>query len=530
MIEVSFERGPLGLPSRLADTIGGKPLLWWTVKKALMIEGVSRVYVAGLSEDAPRVRELLGGLQYEFTAVPAVGSVAGPDYVRRRKWALGSWQGGLNEATVFSEEGHPAGMLEVARKAGAGSVIKLPAAGPLADAAEAARVIEELSEDAPFRMTNAPPGLGIEVYSRPIIEQMIRKKALIDTVLKLNLQNPLRDPTLIGLVHAARQDVSFARGRFLGDSARGWALLEGLYRQWGEAWLEKTAAEVAEAYYADADLVRGRFPREVEIEVTTAGNAGQPAPEERPEAVMDVALFGKALQGLDEADDVLLTLGGYGDPLMHPEPAALFDAAKAAGVFGIHVHTDGLSLDGENIETLAKSEVDVVSVALDAATEETFEKVKGRRGLEEVAQRVEELMHASVGRGYPFVVPEFTKQAVNRGELEAFFERWYQVAGWAVVRTQDDPEAGLKEEAPLPLLLGRRVPCEHLFERMFVLVDGRVPVCIRDCTARKPLGNVVRDELGELWRGEEMAGLVKAHTRGEFGAFELCGNCKRWLV
>ncbi len=530
VIEVAFDTGPLGTRSRLADEIGGRPLLWWTVKKALAIEPVSKVYLAGRPADSSRVKHLLGDLSYEFLPVERTGSPAGENFARLRKWAVNSWQGGLGGATVFSEECLPASMLAVAKKADAGAVIKMSAHGPLADADLAARMARDYDPNLMVKLSNSPPGLGVEIYSADLAARMAKSGGSMDDILRLDLERPVREPSVMGIFTLAANEAAFTRARFLGDTARSFALLEALHARFGEEWINVPAVEIVRAYESDAALARWEFPREVEIEVTTAWEADSPfrtAIGERPAAHMEPELFARILENLSGVDDLCVTLGGNGDPLLHPELEALLNAAEVYGTFGLHIHTDGQAIDHHMVEILPASRVDVVSVALDAATEETYKRIKGKGSLADVSKRIDTLIRATDGKG-PVVVPAFTLQEANRAEQEDFFKTRYASIGWTVIRRQDDFAGRIPGKVPLPLTLGRRGVCEHLLERMYVAADGGIGACVQDYDASLDAGSA--PDLADAWGGGALCGLVEGHARGDFNTFPLCAKCKRWCM
>ena len=50
---------------------------------------------------------------------------------------------------------------------------------------------------------------------------------------------------------------------------------------------------------------------------------------------------------LSAADDARIVFGGIGDPLLHPDFAAIVESAHRAGIGAIAVETDLLEIDAE---------------------------------------------------------------------------------------------------------------------------------------------------------------------------------------
>jgi hypothetical protein len=529
VVRVSFREGPLGHKSRLADKIGGNPLLWWTLKKAASMKNVSQVFILADGVEARRAVQTAGGLPVEIIEHGVQAGPARRRFIRLRKWALNSWQGGIANASIFGEDLDPAGMLAVAKKTRSDFVMKLSAYGPLADDDFTGKMAEDLDARLPLKLSNSPPGLAAEIYSLDILKKMLNARGGIEGLLQYDLGGlksaPMPEPSTMAYFALASQDVAFTRTRFLGDTARSFALLESLYEKFGSEWISKGADEIVRAYSADTGLRRWKYPREVEFEISTSATASSPARRalgQRTQAFMEPETLHAALDSLKEADDLCVTLGGYGDPLAHPDLPAILDAA--AGAFGIHLHTDGALLDDAKIELLSKSAVDIITVAIDAATEESFKRQRGGGSLAEHTEKMRSLAAACRPDG-PFVVPSFTATQSTLAEQEQFFRTWYPDVGWVVAKRLDDIAGLIREDVPLPLTLGKRGICEHLLERLFVHADGRTAACAQDVKCEHPLGGRTP---AEAWNSPQMKELISAHERREYGCFAPCARCNRW--
>ena len=94
-----------------------------------------------------------------------------------------------------------------------------------------------------------------------------------------------------------------------------------------------------------------------------------------------------------------------------------------------------------------------------------------------------------------------------------------------VVRGFCDYAGQRKDRAIMHLLPGKRGICERLQRRMTILPNGDVTLCEMDFLGTHVIGNVHRDRLEDLWRGR-FAEVRRAHAKGDFGTFPLCGACK----
>lgn len=529
LLEIDFEKTPIGTKSRLDEKVGDKTVLEWSVFKARALPFVSKVCLAGRAKDLARAGELLSGGEVEFVETPKTGAVEGSRYVRRRKWALPCWQGGIAQATVHDEDGHPATMNAVFARTGSNILYKMPAAAPLVDEALAVKMLDEFQEHADLKISNAPPGAGGAFYSKRLASAMNETSRGIDGMLALDMDRPVREPMILPIGTYAPQALAGTRVRLIADTRRGMELLQSLHEKYGDNWIHTSAVEIAEYLNSNPSIMRGGFPREIEIEVTTRHEADSPERKItgiRGEKDIEVEEVKRILDSFDECDDLLVTLGGYGDPLLHPHFEEVIQAC--GGVFGLHVRTDGLSLDEKKREILTSGGVDMVSMALDAASEEVYEKFKGHGGLEKVSENTENLIRMVLERGEgPLVLPEFTRRGQGFDELDSFYRRWHRTAQWVVVRTQDDLAGRIDGEFPPPLLLGERGVCEHILERMFFDVCNEARLCLQDFNGESHLRETGP---GEAWRGRFMERLRNEHLKGDFSGFVHCKKCKRWCV
>jgi spiro-SPASM protein len=72
----------------------------------------------------------------------------------------------------------------------------------------------------------------------------------------------------------------------------------------------------------------------------------------------------------------------------------------------------------------------------------------------------------------------------------------------------------------------KRFACWHLKRDLHVLIDGSVPVCREDLEGGKILGNILTDDLREIWdRGTPW---YLRHLDGDYP--ELCKGCDEYYT
>jgi MoaA/NifB/PqqE/SkfB family radical SAM enzyme len=227
----------------------------------------------------------------------------------------------------------------------------------------------------------------------------------------------------------------------------------------------------------------------------------------RPARHMEPDLFRRALEGAARLEFALLFQ--WGEPLLHP---AFFDLARAARARGTRtlVTTNGTLLDDRRVRALLDAGIDRVTVSVDG-DEETHRRVRGIP-LSATRDAVRRLVAARDASGAPtavdvsmVVAPETERAA------QAFRAAWRGL----VDRVQ-----------AIPLLVRgvRRTRCREPWRGgLVVLADGRVTVCCVDHDGDLAVGDARTQTLAEIWNGEPMRRLRRAHATGALPP--LCAGC-----
>ena len=501
------------------------------VEGALACPSVREVAVTCPPGDREALHAALAGLPCRVLGVEAPDVPNRPLRRRARKWAGHSWRGGISSTFVYDEEGNPGALYAALVALDATHAVKLSPSGPFVDTAMVEAMIaqaETLPPNQDFCVSSAPPGLNYEVYGRETAAKFAKGRDTIRTSLALRPGELMPDPTSFDFWHALDVDVVACAARLLVDSARGEALVRGLVGAEGLALLRAPAAEVVRAVRRGTALSWWGLPEEVEVEVCSE----TPVPfdlkplAQRDASMMDLATIDALADGLSGADDVRWSLGGLGDPVLHPGLEELIGAAKRKGAYGVHVATSGAAVTPEVARMIARAEVDVVTVELTAATPEGYAQLHHGTPFARAVDGVEALL-AEKRDGAPLVLVEWVKVKELEGEFEEFHDHWAPKADGVVIRGACDYAGQLPDRAVMHLLPGTRGVCERLQRRMTVLPNGDVTLCEMDYLGKHVVGNVRRDRVEDLWRGrfEEVR---LAHARLEFGAHPLCPSCKEW--
>ncbi len=243
-------------------------------------------------------------------------------------------------------------------------------------------------------------------------------------------------------------------------------------------------------------------------------------------------------------------LHGIGEPLLNKELFPMIDYLKGRGV-AVTFNSDAISLTDSKIEDLLHSAPDEFRVSIDAATPETYLKIRGVPQFHRVVENVSRLIarQRELQRPLPKVslwftgiraniheLPDLIRLAHKIGVSEVYLQRLVFYETGLAVREQSlygTLEASVNEaveeaellckkyeiafhasgaSAPLQSLdpaAGSRpwAGCQRPWTVSYVTANGNVlPCCISPWTAKDYkgaiLGNAFQEPLAEIWNGE----------------------------
>ncbi len=535
VIYANMERNDLGGRSRLDVALQGTPILQRTLERVGRAERVSEILIFCRHEQQTAVEKLAAGSRAEVIGLE--NSIGEGCHRRQRKWSLHNWRGGIHEATYFDEQIITQEMVQHLQERRHEVIVSVASEAVLVDPALLDHLIAQHYQyytEMKFTFSQAAPGLGGCVYRVELLNGLTNAGICIGDVLAYSPKQPQPDFIVHECTYKAPAALYQSRFRFLTDTQRSLETLESLFARYNngscpENWDALEIVAAMEEYESLAE----RFPRELDIEITTEPGVrilGYPHREEvevPQRGPMPMDLWHKIVTELGSYDDIVITLGGCGEPLKHPELPEMIMAAKEAGIYGINIETDGLLLEGDLGEKLAKLPVDVISVYLDAHSEELYRQVKGRDGYERVVRNIMNFLEVA-GQNGALIVPWMTKTRQTMAEMEAFYDHWLETCGAAVIVGYNDYAGQIADQAVMNMEPPMRRMCQRLERCMTILADGSVPVCTQDFRGLSRLGNAAEDRIETIWQNEGFQHIRQTHADGRFEEHPLCPACKEW--
>ena len=498
----------------LASRIGSSAIICWEdqLPGVVPVAEEHRVYVLA---KGPRI------------PLPEVDSVAAA-----RHWADG-WRGGLLSTCHFDLGFYGPWHREVAQRLGSDVVLLIDPAAGLVDPILLDRLIEHAEGRAEVELCfcAAAPGLGGALLRRGLLDRLAAARAHPGRLLHYLPDQLSREPLAGEGCLPVATPVTRTTQSFSLNSRRQIERIEAA-----------TVSLNGELVSSDAEAIVRRvqsafgvdpLPREVVLELNTARSTrpvfwpGKNGAIERPP--ISAPCVAALLEELSATDDVRLTLGGVGDPMLSEHVFDVIDAAAAHGITSVHVETDLLGVSPEQVTRLARSPVEVVSVHLPAVTPPTYAQVMGVDGYADVLENLRRFVaerQAARGR-LPILVPVFVKCAANLVEMEGWYDQWLRAVGSALIAGPGDYGGGIADVAVADMAPPKRIACGRINSRVTVLCDGRVVSCEQDTHGRQVMGRIGQAPLREIWQ-HSFAELRSEHGLGQWKQRPVCAGCREW--
>lgn len=509
------------------------PVLQWTLERMSRATRIGSASIICWEDQLPAVMPVAGEQRvYVLTKGPRIALPEVDAVSAARRWADG-WRGGLLSTCHFDLGFYGPWHREVAQRLGSDAVLLIDPASGLVDPVLLDRLVEHAEQrpEVELCFCAAAPGLGGALLRRGLLDRLAAAKSHPGRLLHYLPDQLSREP-LAG-------DGCLAVPTAVARTTRSFSLNSRRQIERVEAATVSLNGELAssdsEAIVRQAQSAGGvdALPREVVLELNTARATrpvfwpGQKQSIDRP--ALDTDRVAALLGELREADDVRLTLGGVGDPMLSEHVFDVIDAASAHGITSIHVETDLLGVKPDALRRLARGPVEVVSVHLAAMKPQTYAQVMGVDAYAAVLENLKLFVterQAARGR-LPLLVPVFVKCAANIAEMEAWYDQWLRAVGSAVIVGPSDFGGVIADVAVADMAPPRRVACGRINSRVTVLCDGSVVSCEQDVHGRQVMGRVGDTPLGEIWM-RSFAELRSDHGTGNWKKRPVCAGCREW--
>jgi radical SAM protein with 4Fe4S-binding SPASM domain len=208
--------------------------------------------------------------------------------------------------------------------------------------------------------------------------------------------------------------------------------------------------------------------------------------------------------------------------------------SKAQPHQAVELVTNGSPLTPARAQRLIEAGVDLITVSVNAAREETYKKVMAGLSWKQVMDNLEALSKMELSKVNIYL--RFVSEQANRGDLQSFRKRWKQFNLFTF--TVNNRSGTVREYERkvihyddfgqrLKRILGSRLypVCPYVFSLVHVLENGDVPMCANDWANRDILGNVRTQTIREIYNSPRINEIRELMAQGRFEEIEACREC-----
>ena len=215
-------------------------------------------------------------------------------------------------------------------------------------------------------------------------------------------------------------------------------------------------------------------------------------------------------------------LGGGTECLINPN---IVDIIKHIRLLGQGIDdvliTNGYQLTDEIIDLLLELKWEKLFVSLDAATPETYKKIRGRE-LDVVENNLNRIIEKKkeLGVKLPIIRVSFCTQEENKHERKLFFDKWKDKVD---IIDYQDLEV-YKDGKIIKGLPDTNLKCNSAFSKMMLYCDGRLtPCCSGVWSEYLCVGNIKDMTLEEAWNCDEVNRIRNEMIEGRLN--DVCKTC-----
>lgn len=249
----------------------------------------------------------------------------------------------------------------------------------------------------------------------------------------------------------------------------------------------------------------------------------------RKKQIMPKSLYRKIISEIaSESPDSRVWDIYFGDPFCCPDIVWRIAHAKDSGLTDVVLNTNGLAMYPHTARNLIVAGLDAMYVGIDAAYEDTYNKVRIGGNFDRVVNHViayRDLLEKFGTKDQKLFV-QFVVSDINENEIEEFKAFWKTNRVNVKIRPKVS-WAGIIDAKNLDQSLPR-FPCKWAMESLSICVDGTVSLCAVDLHCKVPCGSVLTHSIKQIWNST-LKTYRDYHNNKQFNHLpDFCKNCLDW--
>ncbi|MCL2202484.1 MAG: radical SAM protein [Defluviitaleaceae bacterium] len=247
---------------------------------------------------------------------------------------------------------------------------------------------------------------------------------------------------------------------------------------------------------------------------------------ERVEGYMKMEIVDKIVCEAKALKVPSIFLGAGSECLLHPEITLILKKFAEVGAMDYWMISNGSLLTHEISEAIIDAQLTVFSVSLDAATPETYEKIRGNGGkynLETVTRNIMELINLRERKNkmFPRIRLSYVVMDENEHEVERFKKQWDEYVDMFDFQALTD--YALYEKIIEDVSIEEDYHCPDPFSRIVINYKGDMHPCVSNFYRPEEPVNIQDMSIKEYWYSSAIEALRVAVKNRAFP--KSCTRC-----
>ena len=224
------------------------------------------------------------------------------------------------------------------------------------------------------------------------------------------------------------------------------------------------------------------------------------------------------------------------EPLIRPDLDQFIKYSSDAGILDVIITTNGTLMTKAVSKKLIESGLTKLNVSLDAATKETYDKVRIGGEFEKTVKNIHDFLdiRKDLGKKLPKIRLSFVISKINQHEYNEFVKYWEnKVDSLGIQHVQNPFGEGKFEDKTRGnhfMIENKnskpsKFHCSEPFKRLTLRSNGDVLPCCSFFAVDMIVGNWKNTSLEEIWNSQKMRELREIHKKGEYYENRVCKNC-----
>lgn len=229
-----------------------------------------------------------------------------------------------------------------------------------------------------------------------------------------------------------------------------------------------------------------------------------------------------------------LKLFKIGEPLLNPHVVEMIKYAKEADIAEIiEITTNGILLDEKLSKGMIAAGLDILNISVNGLSTEEY---KDNCNLKiDYDKFIDNIQYFYNNRRQCKVFIKYSDTGLNELEKDKFYKIFENVCDEIFVEniistlwqdTEISNHIENRNKGIYGQVLDKKKVCPFLFTTMVINHEGISHLCCVDWKSEYILGDMKNTRLSDIWNGDKIRELQKAHLLGNKDKIKICRNCE----